>query len=306
MEYVFRHADGRRLGRAGRDLLPSRRDGDDLRGPQPLHLQRSGPQARWHDGTPITAEDVAFSYMTLKQQGQPGTVAAARRAGRSDCRGRAHGNAGLRRHAVGAGDPDDRHRLPHSFEGMVRDARLRPRRRWNRRPARGRTGSAAFNARARYIEYERVDGLLGRGISARRAGWTMFQTIRIEFYQERQAGLRGLQEGRHHLARGVHLEELGNGVRIPGRSSKARSLKETVSRARSGHRCRRWRQTSAAQTVPRTGNVRDADRAVLRFRMDERANLFYGDLRQEPLDLFERLATISRPTGHARRRRDLH
>ncbi len=29
-------------------------------------------EARWHDGTPITAEDVVFSYDTLKAKGQPG------------------------------------------------------------------------------------------------------------------------------------------------------------------------------------------------------------------------------------------
>ncbi|MEM9574744.1 MAG: ABC transporter substrate-binding protein, partial [Pseudomonadota bacterium] len=27
--------------------------------------------ARWHDGTPITAEDVAFTYTTIKEQGHP-------------------------------------------------------------------------------------------------------------------------------------------------------------------------------------------------------------------------------------------
>lgn len=30
------------------------------------------PEARWHDGTPITADDVIFSFETLTQQGHPG------------------------------------------------------------------------------------------------------------------------------------------------------------------------------------------------------------------------------------------
>ncbi len=29
------------------------------------------PQARWHDGEPVTAEDVAFSFRTLKEEGHP-------------------------------------------------------------------------------------------------------------------------------------------------------------------------------------------------------------------------------------------
>jgi microcin C transport system substrate-binding protein len=29
------------------------------------------PEARWHDGSPLTAEDVAFSYMMLKEKGHP-------------------------------------------------------------------------------------------------------------------------------------------------------------------------------------------------------------------------------------------
>jgi microcin C transport system substrate-binding protein len=32
---------------------------------------RLRPEARWHDGTKLTAEDVAFTYMTLKEKGHP-------------------------------------------------------------------------------------------------------------------------------------------------------------------------------------------------------------------------------------------
>ena len=29
------------------------------------------PQAKWHDGTPITVEDVIWSFETLKAKGSP-------------------------------------------------------------------------------------------------------------------------------------------------------------------------------------------------------------------------------------------
>ena len=32
---------------------------------------RLRPEARWHDGTPLTAEDVAFTYTILKEKGHP-------------------------------------------------------------------------------------------------------------------------------------------------------------------------------------------------------------------------------------------
>lgn len=32
---------------------------------------RLRPEARWHDGTPVTAEDVAFTYLTFKETGHP-------------------------------------------------------------------------------------------------------------------------------------------------------------------------------------------------------------------------------------------
>ena len=46
------------------------------------------PEARWHDGTPLTAEDVAFSFNLFKEKGHPDLASAAGRTegghGRTD------------------------------------------------------------------------------------------------------------------------------------------------------------------------------------------------------------------------------
>ena len=34
------------------------------------------PEARWHDGTPLTAADVAFSFTTYKDKGHPNLALA--------------------------------------------------------------------------------------------------------------------------------------------------------------------------------------------------------------------------------------
>ncbi len=48
------------------------------------------PEATFHDGSPLTADDVAFSLAILRDKGHPNIAARAPRHRRHQCRGRAH------------------------------------------------------------------------------------------------------------------------------------------------------------------------------------------------------------------------
>ncbi len=137
------------------------------------------PEARFHDGSKLTAHDVAFSLTTLKTKGSSTDRGAAARHGEG--RGARRRDAGrhLRRKARArraalCREPAD------LLEGLLRDAAVRridaryPR--WDR----GRTRSGKFEVN-RYIEFERVKDWWGAELPVNRGSYN-FDIVRYEFY----------------------------------------------------------------------------------------------------------------------------
>ena len=152
---------------------------------------RLRPEARWHDGTPITAHDVAFTYQTLKRDGHPEfslPLAVLSDAIAEDdltvvliFDGRQSALAIL----TIANFPvisAEWHR-EHAFT----DAKLdRPLTSGPYTVGRFRPGS--------FIEYERVADYWAKDLGTAR-GLDHFQTIRVEFHTERQAGFEAFKKG---------------------------------------------------------------------------------------------------------------
>ena len=93
-----------------------------------------------------------------------------------------------------------------------------------------------------------------------------FDVIRIDFYTRAPGGVRGLQEGRDHLPRGVHLDHLGEGLRFPGadrRQGEEDGLPERAAAVAAGLVLQH-----APREVPRSADAA-GDRPRLRFRMVE-------------------------------------
>ena len=66
----FRKLDGSCRGRAGRPVRPCGASGSNLRG-WPAYRFLLRPGIKFHDGSPLTAHDVAFSLEILKDKGHP-------------------------------------------------------------------------------------------------------------------------------------------------------------------------------------------------------------------------------------------
>ncbi len=145
------------------------------------------PQARFHDGSRLTAHDCAFSLNTLKEKGHP----IIRQ---------------LLRDFAGAEATDDETLVARFAEGRGRDVPLFvcampifSRAYYSKRPFEESTldiplGSGPYRVgrfeAGRYIEYERVKEWWAADLPATR-GLYNFDTVRFEFYRDRDVAFEG-------------------------------------------------------------------------------------------------------------------
>ncbi len=149
------------------------------------------PAARWHDGTPLTAHDVAFSFMLYKEKGHPDlllplvelkeAVALDDRTVRLTFSGRQSVQAILT--AVGMPVVSKAYYEANDFEASTMIPPL---------------GSGPYKvgrvSAGEFIEYERVADYWGVDLPVNR-GQNNFGRIRIEFYQDRTAGFEAFKKG---------------------------------------------------------------------------------------------------------------
>ncbi len=149
------------------------------------------PEARWHDGSPITADDVVFSYTTLKAQGHPelllplDVLTDATADGEGTVTLHFDGTQSAQAILAIAAFPilsktwfDTRDFTASTLEPLL---------------ASGPYKVGRFSAGS-YIEYERVPDYWANDLGTAR-GLDRFETIRIEFYQERQAAFEAFKKG---------------------------------------------------------------------------------------------------------------
>jgi microcin C transport system substrate-binding protein len=156
-----------------------------------LYRFRLRKQARWHDGTPLTAEDVVFSIDTLKKDGHPVLTQSMR-------------------DVVGA-EAIGPHEVAVTFTGkQARDVPLvvaglpiiskayYSRQNFTESTMEPPLGSAAYKvgnlAPGRFIEYERVKDWWGNDLAVAK-GQNNFDVIRIEFFRDRQSSFEAFKGG---------------------------------------------------------------------------------------------------------------
>ena len=149
------------------------------------------PEAKFHDGSALTAHDVAFSLNILKAQGPSAHRAIAARFRRR------HGRRRRERHralcaAARARRAAVRRRLADFLERLLRDKTVR--RIHPRHSARlGRLPGRPLRA-GRFIEYQRVKDWWGADLPVAR-GQNNFDNVRYEYYRDRDVGFEGFSAG---------------------------------------------------------------------------------------------------------------
>ncbi len=147
--------------------------------------------ASFHDGTPITGEDVAFSVTTLKKDGHPSfaqgmrEVEGAEAVGEREVLVRFSGTQARDVPLLVAGLP----LLSKAWytENPITEGSMK-------KPL----GSSAYQvgnlSPGRFIEYERVKDWWGNDLAVSK-GQNNFDVIRIEFFRDRQAAFEGFKAG---------------------------------------------------------------------------------------------------------------
>ncbi|KPL52769.1 hypothetical protein ABB55_11540 [Prosthecomicrobium hirschii] len=156
---------------------------------------RLRPEARFHDGSPITAEDVAFSLTTLKEKGHPSVSLTLR---------------DMRAVEVEAADTVVVRFAPTRSRGLPLIVATLPilskawyaTRDFEQTTTEAALGSGPYRVgrfeAGRYIEYERVVDWWGRDLPVA-AGHNNFDIVRYEMFRERTAAFEAFKAGLYFL-----------------------------------------------------------------------------------------------------------
>ncbi len=157
-----------------------------------FHLR---PEARWHDGTPITAKDVVFTILTFKKKAHPlirislRDVASARARDAHTVEVRFKGDNRRDLPLIVAQLPivSKAYYTTHNFEETTLDPPL----------GSGPYKVGPFKA-GTYIVYERVPDYWAKDLPVNRGRWN-FDRIRYEYYRDRAAGFEAFSSGTYDL-----------------------------------------------------------------------------------------------------------
>ena len=145
------------------------------------------PQAKFHDGTPMTGEDVAWSFTTLKEKGHPIITQLLRDMQEAEAFGK---DAVIVRFAPKRGRD-----VPLFVAGLP----IFSRNYYQKQPFDESTldpplGSGAYKIgrfqAGHFIEYERVKDWWGADLPVAR-GMNNFDIVRYEYYRDREVGFEG-------------------------------------------------------------------------------------------------------------------
>ena len=150
------------------------------------------PAARWHDGAPLTAEDVAFTMMTLKAEGHPVIAQLVRHLDRAEV------IDARTVKLIFNGKQSDRAILSAASLPIVSKA-FYEQNSFTETTLTPPLGCGAYQVgrfrAGSFIEYERVDDYWGKDMPFN-VGRNNFDIIRIEFYRDRQAAFEAFKKGK--------------------------------------------------------------------------------------------------------------
>ena len=168
-------------------------------------------RARFHDGAPVTVEDVVFSFEAIKTRGHPRYRVAYANVEKAEAvaadRVKFTFAPGFNRDlpVLVAGLPvlSKAYFDAHEFDRSTLDTIVA-----------GGPYRAVKADQGRSITFERVPDYWARDLPTRRGQYN-FDRIRIDYYRDRQIDLEAFSAYAYDFREGVHLQELGDRLRLP-------------------------------------------------------------------------------------------
>jgi microcin C transport system substrate-binding protein len=229
---------------------------------------RLRPEARFHDGTPVTARDAAFTFNVLKEKGHPslmlplGDMTEAAAEGEHDFRVSFNGEQSPQTIFAIATYPvlSEAWFEEHPFDASQLVAPL----------GCGPYKVGNFSA-GRFIEYDKVPDYWGRDLNVNR-GLNHFDHIRVEFFRERQAGFEAFKKGDILFRQEFTARVWATEYNFPAITEKKVAKREFPSELRPSMQAWAVNQRRARFRDPR---VREAIASCFDFEWTN-ANLFYN------------------------------
>ncbi len=229
--------------------------------------------ARWHDGKPVTVDDVIFSLDVLQEASSAiCRVLPARHQGRENRRTRRDVHLRRARQSRAAADRRPALRAAQALVGRHRrqrqQARHRPDADWRRRSASGPYRVKSFIA-GRTVVYERVKDYWGKDLNVN-VGRDNFDEIRFEYFRDITVALEAFKGDAIDWRTENSALNWATRYDFPARTEKRVILEEFPIRSQGGDAGVRVQH--AAREIQRSAGAPRVQFCV-RFRRDEQAAL---------------------------------
>lgn len=237
------------------------------------------PEARFHDGTPLTAKDVAFSFMLLKEKGHPNLSQTIAEMVSVEA---------LSDHQVAVSFSGRQTRQLPQF--VASDLPVFSKAYYSEKDFEESTlepplGSGAYKVGrfepGRFIEYDRVEDYWGRNLPTAR-GQNNFEIIRIEFYRDRQVAFEAFKSGETRFREEFSSKTWGTEYNFPASLDGRVKLNDFPDRRPAGAQGWFMNLRRGKFADPRT---REALGLAFDFEWSN-SNLFYG-IYQRTLSFFQ-------------------
>ncbi|MFT5375680.1 MAG: microcin C transport system substrate-binding protein [Candidatus Latescibacterota bacterium] len=225
------------------------------------------PRARWHDGQPVTPEDVVFSFELLMSKGHPGL--------------RGYYASVTKAEKVGE------HKVKFTFDGetnrelpaIVGQLPILPKHYWQDRNFEETTlepplGSGPYKVVAveagRFITYERVEDYWGRELPVNKGRYN-FDRVHFDFYRDQTVAIEALKAGEFDYRSENSSKDWATAYSVPA-LEEGRLIKEHINHRRATGMQAFWLNTRRPQFADK--RVRQALAYAFDFEWTNK-NLFY-------------------------------
>ena len=247
-------------------------------------------KARWHDGQPVTPEDVVFSFEILMSEGHPGL--------------RAYYASVTKAEKVGE------HKVKFTFDGetnrelpgIVGQLPVLPKHYWQSRNFAETTlepplGSGPYKIVAveagRFITYERVEDYWARDVPVNKGRYN-FDRVHFDFYRDQTVAIEALKAGEFDYRSENSSKDWATAYNVEA-VKEGRLNKESIEHRRATGMQAFWLNTRRAQFADK--RVRQALAYAFDFEWTNK-NLFYGQYaRSESYFSNSELASSALPQG---------